>query len=602
MTQAGHRGFQRLAAITTVSVWFLIALGGVVRVTESGLGCPDWPLCYGRLLPPPEFTAIVEYTHRTVAALVSLFIVLTTLGAWRRYRQMGWVVVPATVSLALLVVQILLGAVTVILELPPEIVVAHLAVALAILALLIVAAVVARYPDLVAKRRLAGSLSGLLWMTVPALFLLMLSGALVTGSGAAAVCPSFPLCLGNLIPPQGFPLQRIHMLHRLWMVILAVLVALVVVHANRGQRPRVVRRWSWILAGLFATQVLIGIGQVTSGLPTVLRASHVAFAAAVWGALVVLATLCALHRRSEIPAGEEEESTEPLGQTARVLGHYLRLTKPIIVALLLFTTLTAMIVAAGGLPRLGVLLTTLTGGALAAAGANTINQYLERDIDQLMTRTRRRPIPAGDIKPEHALVFGLALSAASFVLLATLVNLLSALLAMAGILYYVLVYTMWLKRSTPLNVVVGGAAGAIPPLVGWAAIHNRVDLLGLFLFAIIFYWTPPHTWALTLLVKNDYARASVPMLPVAKGERATYVRILLYTMLLVALTLLLTPLRLMGLFYLTAALVLGGWHIVVAIQVWQQKTKAASRRLYKYSTMYLALLFLAMVFDRALVG
>jgi len=294
--------------------------------------------------------------------------------------------------------------------------------------------------------------------------------------------------------------------------------------------------------------------------------------------------------------------SRPLGRTVKVLGFYVQLTKPIILGLLGFTTVTGMVVAAAGLPPWQVLLATVAGGILAASGANTINQYLERDIDSLMTRTRRRPLPSGAIKPYKALAFGLALSVASFAVLVTLVNLLSAVLSMAGLLYYVLIYTIWLKRRTPLNIVVGGAAGGIPPMVGWAAVTNRVDLLAIFLFLIIFCWTPPHTWALALLVQKDYARASIPMLPVAKGEPATYVRILVYTLLLVIYTLLPTPLRLMGMIYLAAALILGGWHIVVSVRLARQKTKAAARRLYKYSTLYLALLFLAMMVDRVVLG
>lgn len=603
-TTRPHKGFVRLAIVTATLVWVLIVIGGVVRVTESGLGCADdWPHCDGSFLPALTFESIIEYTHRAVAGIVSILVLATAVAAWRRYRGRPWVVVPALAALGLLVVQVLLGAITVWLELPPEIVVAHLATAFGILALTIVVAVVASHPRDESRAEVPDNLSGLLWLTVPALFVLLLSGALVVGSGAAAACATtFPLCIGRLIPAQGFGLQRIHMLHRLWMLILAVLVILVVVNASRGERPRAVKQWAWVLGGVFAAQVAIGATQVIFGLPAVLRAAHVAGAAAVWGSMVVLATLAFMHRSGGVPVEGEVARSEPLGRSAKVLGSYIQLTKPIIIALLLFTTLTGMVVAEAGFPQWQLLLMTLTGGALAAGGANTINQYLERDIDKLMSRTNRRPIPSGAIKAEHALIFGLALSAASFVLLAMFVNLLSAVLALTGLLYYVVVYTVWLKRSTPMNIVIGGAAGAIPPMVGWAAVTGRIDLLALVMFAIIFYWTPPHTWALVLLIRKDYARASIPMLPVAKGEGATYIRILIYTLLLVALTLVLTPLRLMGLFYMTAALILGGWHMVASMRVFQQKSKAAARRLYKYSTAYLALLFMAMMIDRALIG
>jgi protoheme IX farnesyltransferase len=604
MAETSHKGFVRLAVISAVLVWALITIGGVVRVTESGLGCADdWPLCEGSYVPALRVDAILEYSHRIVAALVSLLLVLVAVGAWRRYRDARWVVIPAIAALVLVFVEAFLGAVVVWMELPPTPVVIHLAVALTILALAIVVAVVAQYPEERRQAETADNLSGLLWLTVPALFLLLLSGGLVTGSGAAAACgTTFPLCIGRLIPEQGFGLQRIHMLHRLWMLILAVLLTLIVVYANRGEHPREIRVWSWVLAAFFVAQVTVGITQVIFDLPVALRGAHVALAAAVWGSLVVLASIAGVYRPVLEKKALDEGDQHPLGTTAKILGSYLQLAKPIVVSLLLFTTLTGMVVAASGVPPVGVLFATLTGGALAAAGANTINQYLERDIDQLMRRTQRRPIPSGAIKPEHALAFGLILSALSFVLLLLLVNLLSAVLAMTGIFYYVVIYTIWLKRTTPMNIVVGGAAGAIPPMVGWAAITNGLDVYAWLMFLIVFYWTPPHTWALVLLVRNDYARASIPMLPVAKGERATYIRILVYTLVLVLITLLLTPFQMMGWIYLGAAIILGGWHVVVSVQVFQQQTKAAAKRLYKYSTLYLALLFMAMMIDRVVVG
>lgn len=281
---------------------------------------------------------------------------------------------------------------------------------------------------------------------------------------------------------------------------------------------------------------------------------------------------------------------------------FVRMTKPIIIGLLLFTTLAGMVIAARGMPNAQLLVFTLLGGALASGGANTINQYIERDLDTMMARTSRRPIPSGEVRPIHALIFGVLLSVLSFVVLVTFVNLLSAALSLAGILYYVFVYTLWLKRRSTLNIVIGGAAGAIPPVVGWVAVTNQLTLLPVFLFAIIYYWTPPHTWALVMLVEKDYLRASVPMMPVALGPKATQLRIMLYTLLLVPLTLLMTPLGMMGWIYLAAAGALGAWHIVAAMRVWRRGTKASYRSLYKFSTMYLTLLFLAMMVDRAAIN
>ena len=279
---------------------------------------------------------------------------------------------------------------------------------------------------------------------------------------------------------------------------------------------------------------------------------------------------------------------------------YLSLTKPLIVALLLVTTLAAMFVAAGGTPRPDLILWTMLGGALAAGGASAINQFLDRELDSTMARTARRPIPAGRVAASHALAFGLALSAASMGVYIVFVNWTAALLALAGNLYYVLLYTVWLKRSTPQNIVIGGAAGAIPPLVGWAAVTGSVNIPALFLFAIIFYWTPPHFWALALLKRHEYERGHIPMLPVVRGEHETRWQIFLYSLLTVALTLLLTPARVTGLFYLGMAALLGLILIIHAALLLRGGTNKQAWRMYKYSSYYLALLFLAMVIDTTL--
>jgi heme o synthase len=279
---------------------------------------------------------------------------------------------------------------------------------------------------------------------------------------------------------------------------------------------------------------------------------------------------------------------------------YVQLTKPRVMSLLLLTTLASMVVAERGLPTAGVLLWTLLGGALMAGGAGAINHYVDRDIDQLMGRTAWRPIPSGLIAPERALYFGVVLSVLATLLFAVLVNPLSSVLALAGLLGYVCVYSLWLKRSTPSNIVIGGAAGAFPPLVGWAAVTNNLDLTAWLLFAVVFVWTPPHFWALALLIKDHYARAGVPMLPVARGEGETRRQIMLYSVLLVALTLALPALQLMGLVYLLAAAVLGWLFLRYAVRLWQEASKSAARQLYLYSLAYLALLFTAMAVDRAI--
>ncbi len=277
---------------------------------------------------------------------------------------------------------------------------------------------------------------------------------------------------------------------------------------------------------------------------------------------------------------------------------YVTLTKPRIMSLLLITGLCAMFVGAGGAPPAWLVAVTMTGLALACGGASALNHVIDRDIDRLMgKRTRSRPVAADRVAPARALEFGLALSAFSFVLLASTVNVLTAALALVGNLFYVLVYTSWLKRSTPQNIVIGGAAGAVPPLVGWAAVTGNLTLPALWLFLIVFFWTPPHFWALALLIRRDYQAAGVPMLPVVRGERETVRQILLYTGVLVAVTLVPFLWGPLGYAYLGAALALGlvfGW---LALTLWRERTPKRASVLFHYSLLYLALLFVAMAVD-----
>jgi protoheme IX farnesyltransferase len=283
---------------------------------------------------------------------------------------------------------------------------------------------------------------------------------------------------------------------------------------------------------------------------------------------------------------------------AQVVRDYVALTKPRVVVLLEIVTVFAMIMAKRGWPGLGLTAATVVGGWLAAGGAHAINCWFDRDIDASMGRTRSRPIPAGRIQPGHALAFGVILGVLAFALLAVAVNLLAAALAIGGLLFYVLVYTMWLKRSSMQNIVVGGAAGAFPPLVGWAAVQGRLTLTALFLFAVVFYWTPPHFWALALLIRRDYMSASVPMLPVIVGERETRRQILLYTGVLVLVTILPLLANLFGVIYLAGAGLLDAVFLATAVVAVRDESARAARRVFYYSMLYLALLFAVMAVDR----
>jgi protoheme IX farnesyltransferase len=291
-------------------------------------------------------------------------------------------------------------------------------------------------------------------------------------------------------------------------------------------------------------------------------------------------------------------SAAPTAGAARarqLVADYVELTKPKVQSLLLLTTVTTMEVA--GHPSVSLIALTCVGGYLSAGGAGAVNHYWDRDIDAQMRRTASRPIPAGRISPRSALIFGFSLAALSFALLALTVNLLAASLALAGFAGYVGVYTVWLKRRTPQNIVIGGAAGAVPPLVGWAATRGSLSWTAVYLFAIVFYWTPPHFWALSLLMKDEYSKAGVPMMPVARGEHETRRQILLYTLLLYAISQLPFCAHAFGAVYLVASMALGAGFIVGAILLYRQADRRAALRLHLYSLAYLALLFGAMVAD-----
>ncbi len=276
---------------------------------------------------------------------------------------------------------------------------------------------------------------------------------------------------------------------------------------------------------------------------------------------------------------------------------YIMLTKPIVLALLLVTTLAAMIVAAEGFPAPGLFIWTMIGGAFSAGGASALNQYIDRVRDSKMTRTKRRPLPEGRLDENNVILFGTLLCLGGFYTLAIFVNLLSAVLALAGIVYYVVFYSLILKPTTTQNIVIGGGAGAIPPLVGWAAAAGELSMPAFFLFALVFFWTPPHFWALALLKRRDYARAGVPMLPVIHGPRETRWQIMLYTVQVVALTLLLPLAKLGGQIYFFAALLLGGGLVFYAWRLWRNGGNQPAHKMYRYSSTYLALIFAALVAD-----
>ncbi len=584
------------AASVTVLAWILMVIGGYVRVSESGLGCPDWPACHGQAVTTTGgHHALVEQAHRWVASVLVVAVVAIAIVIFRRFRRERDLVVAAAAALGILALQVVLGGVTVLLKNVSWTVVAHYGAASVLVASLALLAVRLGYPA-VSSPAHDGYTRLVTWFA-GVTFGLLLVGSTVANTDSHGACgTSFPLCNGTAAPHLDHHVV-IHLAHRFWAaaaLVLALVVWRATVRHRSGVRP--LELASRGVASLFLAQVALGIAVVAAGENQAIETAHSALASLTWGAT---ATLLWLARRLPAPeARAAAESPPPTSHAREVVADYFTLVKPRIMLLILITAYGAMAVASNGLPDLSLTLATLFGLGLSSGGASAINHYLDRDLDARMLRTAARPIPAGRVPPEAALGFGCGLVIVSFVVLATNVNLLAAVLALLGAVTYVVVYTYWLKRRTPQNIVIGGAAGALPPLVGWAAVTGHIGLPALFMFAIIFAWTPPHFWALAILAKKDYARAGIPMLPVVRGDRETARQILLYTLLLVGVTMLPFASRTFGWVYLLAALVLGAEFLALAARLVRNTSPPAARRLFVYSLAYLALLFAAIGVDR----
>jgi protoheme IX farnesyltransferase len=595
--------FQKLALATAATTVTLFSVGGLVRGTGSGLGCSSWPTCEpGRLFPTGTIHSLIEFSHRLLAFAVILLASATAIVAWLRHRGDPALLWSALASVPLVLGQAVVGAIVVRTDLDPWWVTAHFALALVLVADVVVLAVVAAVPPdrpEAARSRFAR----LALVTAAFTACLLLVGTYVRASGSQLVFTDWPLMDGRLVPTLGGAATAMF-LHRVLAVSSLLLILWVAIRARTlPRRSRDLTALSTLALALFVAQVMVGAANVWTRLRPWAVVLHVALSVLIWATLVALATLA---RRGVAAEAERTEAEPEVMAGSRSLREtmvtYFRLTKPRIILLLLVTTVPAMVLAARGLPSPWLVLATLAGGTLAAGSANAINCYLDRDVDEVMRRTRRRPIPAHQVSPEQALRFGYVLGAVSFLFLSIAVNVLAASLALSAIAFYVFVYTLWLKRTTTQNIVIGGAAGGVPALVGWAAVTGSVGLPAWVLFAIVFVWTPPHFWALALRYRSDYAAAGIPMLPVVRGAEETRRQILQYSLALFATTLVLYPVGHMGPVYLGTAVVLGGLFVYRALRLWRERTPALAMRLFTFSIAYLALLFLAVAADAVLMA
>jgi protoheme IX farnesyltransferase len=574
----------------------------LATTTGSGDGCPDWPTCFGRWIPRAEYHTLIEYTHRLLAFLAGVAsLALAAVGGWSLIKRgpverlTAWL---AVALLPLFIVQALIGGWIIHSGENPSVVTLHFAVAFIVLGLVVVIAARTRLDTGAGGDR---SYARLTLITAAATYALLLVGTYVRAENAGLAFREWPLMGQSLVPDLSLPGAVAMFAHRMLAIVVVALVAWTMIRA-RTMTPRspLLVRLSTAALILLILQVLVGGANVLTELATWARASHVAISALIWATVVALTVAARVEpsgdRSPDRETAPETEDVKPptMGDTIRA---YVALTKPRIIVLLLIITVPAMVLAAGAIPSLALILVTLIGGTLAAGAANAMNMYLDRDIDQVMRRTRQRPLPKHKIEPEAALRFGFVLAAIAYAFLAITVNVLAAALALSAIAFYVFVYTMWLKRSTDQNIVIGGAAGAVPVLVGWAAVTGSVAMPAIVLFSVVFLWTPPHFWALALRMRDDYAAAGVPMMPVVRGDDETRRQIFLYSLVLFGVTLVLIPIASMGPVYTATAVVLGGVFVYRCLQLWREPTDDQAWRVFKFSLLYLAGLFVAVALD-----
>ncbi len=569
------------------------------------------------------YTGWLDAANVVMTAGAGVLTLLACLGAWMYRRGDSSLLLCATLAPFLLAARAVLAALLVTLDFSTVGDIVDSAGGLLVLGALVWAAAAwslvpnprrAVAPETELFRRVAE-------VTTFVLFAVALSGAAVSAVGASWACNgTFPDCNGlGALPFGRDPLADVQLYHRLLSYVVLGLMVWLMVEAFRSQRSTQHLALACVsLVGVTVIDAGVGAVAVSTGVPVITEIAHTGLSAIAWSTALVMLVIA--RRGVTLSLAPDFPYTGPRGvphpadsaeggataSASRVskatrFAAYVQLTKPRVMSLLLATTAAAMVIAARGLPDLGIFVATLVGGALMSGGAGAINHYVDRDIDPLMGRTAWRPIPSGTIGPRQALWFGIGLAVIASAVFAVFVNPLAMVLAQIGLLGYVFIYTLWLKRSTPSNIVIGGAAGAIPPLVGWAAVTGEIgSLTAWYLFAIIFFWTPPHFWALSLLIRQHYERAHVPMLPVVRGDVETRRQIFLYSVLLVALTLVLPGFGLMGPLYFVVALLLGGMFLHYAVRLWREATRDAARRLYIYSILYLFALFAAMAVDRVI--
>lgn len=608
-----RRRFAKFATFVLGFTLLVILWGAFVRASLSGDGCgAHWPLCNGVVVPLDGDTeTFIEFFHRVTSGLCLPLALGLYVWARRISPRRSPLRTAAAFSVLFMITEALVGAWLVLKGLVAENdsvfraiwMATHLANTFLLLGAIGMTVFLARGGP-APRLRGQGSLLPALLLGLAAMLILGVSGAVTALGDTLFPARSLAEGLRQDISPTAHFLIRLRLFHPLIATSVGLYLVLVLGVASSLRRSALLNRASkWVLI-LFGVQMVHGFLNVLTLAPIPMQLLHLLLADFLWLALV-WAVAAALGEG--VPQVETEgvhsapRAEEPAGAKATVRA-YLALTKPRVISLLLFTALTAMFAAAGGWPGLGLFLAVALGGYMAAGAANTINMVLERDLDARMARTSKRPTVTRAISSRNALTFGFALALGSFALLWWAANLLSAVMALSGLVFYVMVYTLLLKRRTWQNIVIGGAAGAFPPLVGWTAVTGQLHPLALTLFAIIFFWTPVHFWALSLLIKDDYARAGVPMLPVVHGERVTLIQIALYAVLTALISVMPLLQGQVGWVYLATAALLNAALLARAAGLLMRSDRPRIVSFYKLSMAYLALLFLLLAVDRSWLG
>lgn len=595
------RRFGIRAAATALLGVALMLLGSTVRVTGSGLACPDWPLCHGMLVPPWTFQVFMEWFHRLIAAIFTLTFALL-LSSIRHSIVRHFFGLPLIVTGIVLCGQITFGALTVLQLLEPTIVSVHLLGATVIVTML---ALMAQSAWRLSQDRAVllpvvggggASGEGRMWTRRAILALAglvglqVVLGSVVSSTGAGQACIGFPTCNGLWIDASS-PWVLNHVYHRWVGILLSCAIPITWWLVRRRDRASgAVVRHLGLASVLVGVQVALGLVNVLGQLPRWAIVAHTG------GAVMLFALLVWAYFASNVSPRIFWTWPEGLGQ----IGARVQLTKPLICLLVAITGVPSLFMVPQSLPPVQTALAALIGLFLTAAAASVFNQLADARLDATMERTRGRPLPLGRLRPWVAARFGVLLGITGLTLLWTATTPLAALVALAAMGFYALFYTLILKRRTPLNIVIGGAAGAVGPLVVWAAVRGDLSWAPWILFAVIFLWTPPHFWALCLNYAQDYRQAGIPMLPVARGDEVTRRQMLLYSIALLPVTLALYPIGAAGIFYLAVATLAGLGFIGIAWLVWSSGNNQRSMLMFHYSCIYMVLIFGGLTIDRTI--